>query len=83
MIVYQHSPMEVTVYSLIRSFQVRDLLIAEAPPALLSLLTAEFLYKFHSFTLECGAFLATWFLISSAYAWVLRACGVRLRPKTA
>jgi hypothetical protein len=29
---------------------------------------AETFYKFHSFTLECGAFLATW--------WVLRRVGL-------
>jgi hypothetical protein len=28
-----------------------------------SLIIAEAFYKFHSFTLECVAFLATWFLI--------------------
>jgi hypothetical protein len=28
------------------------------------MLAAEFFYKFHSFTLECGAFLVTWFAAS-------------------
>ena len=35
----------------------------EAPSLLTSLLIAELFYKFHSFTLECLAFLATWFAI--------------------
>jgi hypothetical protein len=30
----------------------------------LAALVAEFFYKFHSFTLECVAFLATWFALS-------------------
>jgi len=29
-----------------------------------SMVIAEFFYKFHSFTLECVAFLATWYALS-------------------
>ncbi|MGH7516493.1 MAG: hypothetical protein ACREOC_03350 [Gemmatimonadales bacterium] len=36
----------------------------EAPSALVALVLAEAVYKFHSFTLECLAFLATWYAIS-------------------
>lgn len=43
----------------------------EFPPLAIALLIAERFYKFHSFTLECVAFLATWlavsFLVHSAF----------------
>jgi len=33
---------------------------------LVAFLIAELFYKFHSFTLECAAFLATWFVLDGA-----------------
>lgn len=51
----------------------RELLLQQAPPLALAMLTAELLYKFHSFTLECCAFLATW--------WVYDALLARLRRR--
>jgi hypothetical protein len=42
----------------------RDFLM-RAPGLLLALAIAELFYKFHSFTLECIAFLATWALIDA------------------
>jgi hypothetical protein len=39
----------------------------ETPAALLALFVAEAFYRFHSFTLECVAFLATWF----AFSWLM------------
>ena len=50
------------MYSLIRSTSIRQLLLEQAPALGLSLLMAEALYKFHSFTLETIAFLATWYV---------------------
>ncbi|MGH9766233.1 MAG: hypothetical protein ACREAB_02260 [Blastocatellia bacterium] len=38
--------------------------MAEASSLTLSIVTAELFYKFHSFTLECLAFLATWYAVS-------------------
>jgi hypothetical protein len=43
-----------------------------------SLVIAEVFYKFHSFTLECLAFLATWLAMSSVLALVAN----RLRRST-
>ena len=40
------------------------LLWKEAPSLAISILAAELFYKFHSFTLECLAFLATWVVVS-------------------
>lgn len=41
----------------------RGLLVREAPGLLVSIVLTEFLYKFHSFTLECAGFLATWYVL--------------------
>jgi len=48
------------MFTLIRMLPLR-LLLAEQLPALLGAwLIAELFYRFHSFSLECGAFLLTW-----------------------
>lgn len=54
------------MYTLFRSLPLRTLLATQAPSLLLSFGIAEFFYKFHSFTLECLAFLATWFVVDAA-----------------
>jgi hypothetical protein len=51
------------MYSLIRALPLRRLILEQGPALLLSLGIAEMFYKFHSFLLETGAFLATWFVI--------------------
>ncbi|MCP4285353.1 MAG: hypothetical protein GY792_13010 [Gammaproteobacteria bacterium] len=40
-----------------------QLLLEQLPVFVTSLLIAELFYKFHSFTLECVAFLATWYVL--------------------
>lgn len=52
------------MYSLIRHVGFREGLLGEAPSLILSMVVAELFYKFHSFTLECVAFLATWLVVS-------------------
>ena len=54
------------MYYLIRSRGAR-LAAQELPAGACALAVAETFYRFHSFTLECLAFLATWFVFS----WVL------------
>lgn len=54
------------MYTLIRDHPVKETLARQALPLAAALVTAEFLYKLHSFTLECLAFLATWF----AFDWI-------------
>jgi hypothetical protein len=54
------------MYTLFRSVPLRELLVTQAPSLLASFVIAELFYKFHSFTLECLAFLATWFVIDVA-----------------
>lgn len=62
------------MYTFIRSIPVSRLLIEQLPAAGGALIVAEAFYKFHSFTLECTAFLATWFgfdfLISTIREWM-------------
>ncbi len=50
---------------------------AHLPPLLVAFTIAELFYKFHSFTLECGAFLVTWRVLDMAFQFV----GGRLRPR--
>ena len=58
------------MYSLIRHLGLREALLQEAPSLFLSMLVAELFYKFHSFALECGGFLATWIVISYGFRTV-------------
>ena len=50
------------MYQLVRNLSLPQLLTRQAPALILSFASAELFYKFHSFTLECAAFLATWYL---------------------
>ena len=63
------------MYTLIRSMPFRQLFSQQVPALGSSLVIAELFYKFHSFLLETGAFLATWFVIDL----VVRSLAVLLR----
>jgi hypothetical protein len=54
------------MYTLVRLLSVKRLTYEQLPAIGLAWLIAELFYKFHSFTLECLAFLATWFVIDAA-----------------
>ncbi|PYI93385.1 MAG: hypothetical protein DME97_06520 [Verrucomicrobia bacterium] len=54
------------MYYLTRSRGLR-LAAQELPAGTCALVVAEMFYRFHSFTIECLAFLATWYVFS----WVL------------
>lgn len=54
------------MYHMIKSRGVINFVAEEAPAATCALGVAEMFYKFHSFTTECLAFLATWY----AFSWV-------------
>jgi hypothetical protein len=58
------------MFTLIRNAGLRKTLSAEATPLASALLIAEFFFKFHSFTLECVAFLATWFAVSYLFSLI-------------
>ncbi|TDW97340.1 hypothetical protein [Dinghuibacter silviterrae] len=55
------------MYTLLNKLGTKSLLYRETPTLLASWVLAECFYKFGSFTLETGAFLATWYLLG----WVV------------
>ena len=65
------------MYSLMRSMSLRSLLVEQLPVLLLSMIIPEVFYKFHSFTLETIAFLATWFVLDFIVQSVRRALAKR------
>lgn len=54
------------MYELIRRLSVKQIAFEQLPPFLLALIIAELFYKFHSFLLETGGFLLTWFFLDAA-----------------
>lgn len=60
------------MFSLFRSLSVKQSLTQQLPALLTSLWIAELFYKFHSFLLECGAFLATWFVLDALTQGVVK-----------
>ena len=54
------------MFQLLTSISAGELFKRQLPVFLVALLIAELFYKFHSFTLECAAFLATWFVLDAA-----------------
>lgn len=57
------------MYTLIRSWRLREGLLAEMPALVASLFIAEAFYKFHSFTLECTCFLGTWTALGAVFSF--------------
>ena len=53
------------MYTLLRSLSLRQLMVEQMPAIGASLIIAEVFYKFHSFLLEAGAFLGTWYVIDA------------------
>jgi hypothetical protein len=52
------------MFELLSTGDWRRLVVREGPGLLASFWIAEVFFKFHSFTLECSAFLATWYVLS-------------------
>jgi len=61
------------MYTLIRTLSGRNLLTRQLPVLTISVVLAELFYKFHSFSLEAGAFLLTWFALDFILQAVLPA----------
>jgi len=53
------------MYQLIHSLTTSELFKRQLPPFLVAFAIAEFFYKFHSFALECAAFLVTWYVLDA------------------
>jgi len=51
-------------------------LFFDLPPFAAAMATAEFAFKFGSFTLECLAFLVLWWALAHGWRWGLAALGV-------
>jgi hypothetical protein len=66
------------MFSLIKDLGIQVALKQEAVPFLVAFVIAEFFYKFKSFTLECLAFLATWFVLSFLLSLILRPRNTRV-----
>ncbi len=52
------------MYSLFDRFGLQFVLRREFIPFAIAFTIAELAYKFHSFALECAAFLVTWYVLS-------------------
>jgi hypothetical protein len=55
------------MFTLIRTLPPSHVLSRQLPAFALSLAVAELFYKFHSFSLECLAFLGTWYIIDFVF----------------
>jgi hypothetical protein len=60
------------MYTLLRLLPPKRLVIEQLPALLTAWIIAELFYKFHSFTLECAAFLATWLVLDAVIQTLLR-----------
>ena len=60
------------MYTLLSMLPWRRIAYEQGPAFLIAWIIAELFYKFHSFSLETAAFLATWFAIDAVIQWVVR-----------
>ena len=51
------------MYTLLRTLPVERLAYEQLPAFATAWIISELFFKFHSFTLECAAFLAVWFAL--------------------
>jgi len=70
------------MFTLISRLPLRELLYRQAPTIFLSLLIAEMFYKWHSFLLETGGFLATWFVLDLIAGGIAKLIGKDDKPTT-
>ncbi|MDE2080628.1 MAG: hypothetical protein KGI90_04685 [Burkholderiales bacterium] len=70
------------MYDLISRLPARQLLLRQAPTLVGALAIAEMFYKWHSFLLETGGFLLTWFVLDALVSVIERAFarGARTGP---
>jgi hypothetical protein len=54
------------MFQLVRALAAMDLAVRQVPVFAVSFLLASLFYRFGSFALETGAFLATWFVLDAA-----------------
>jgi hypothetical protein len=68
------------MFTLLSRLPARELLFRQAPTLIGALLIAELFYKWHSFLLETGGFLLTWFALDAVAGLIARLIGVRAEP---
>jgi len=56
------------MYDLISRLTLKQLMTEQLPGFLMAFTVAELFYKFHSFMLETGAFLITWYVLDAIQA---------------
>jgi hypothetical protein len=71
------------MFRLIRSVTLREGLTEQLPTLIGAACLAEQFYKFHSFLLECAAFLVTWFVLDALLQGAIRLLGPRPRSAAA
>lgn len=67
------------MFQLLTVISRQDLFSRQVPALVVSLVVATFFYELGNFALECGAFLATWFVVDL----VFDLAGRGLRSRTA
>ena len=60
------------MYTFLKYIISQKLVVEQLPIFLVSMFIAESAYKFHSFALECLAFLATWFTLDIVVTFIGR-----------
>lgn len=70
------------MFTLVRLLTIKALVSEQLPTMAAAWLVAELVYKFHSFSLECAAFLATWFVFDALLQAAKRAVGGRAAAPT-
>jgi hypothetical protein len=68
------------MFTLIRMLSGRQIMLQQLPPFAAAWLIAELFYKFKSFSLECAAFIVTWYVLD---ALMQLAVGAFAPPKEA
>lgn len=59
------------MFRLLTSISTGELFKRQLPVFLIAFVIAELFYKFHSFTLECAAFLVTWFVLDAVLHFLM------------
>jgi hypothetical protein len=60
------------MYTFLRLLPVKRLTYEQLPTLAIAWVIAELFFKFHSFTLECAAFLATWLVLDVLVQEIVR-----------
>ena len=65
------------MFTLTKFIGGKEALRKEALPLVLSMAIAELFFRFHSFTLECVAFLVTWYCVSYTFEYLKSRSGIQ------